>query len=50
MIFTILIPFIAGALIKVIRFKKRVHKEIFLESLVILNSILVFYLIFTGNG
>ena len=50
MIYTILIPFVAGALVRVIPFKKRAHKEIFLETLVILNSILVWYLILNGNG
>lgn len=50
MIFTILIPFITGLLVKFVPFKKRAHKELFLETLVILNSILVWYLIFTSNG
>lgn len=50
MIYTILIPFIAGALVRVVPFKKRAHKEIFLETLVILNSIIVWYLILHSNG
>ena len=50
MIYTILIPFVAGALVRLIPFKKREHKELFLETLVILNSILVWYLIFNSNG
>ena len=57
----ILIPVIAGALAFLIPFKKRSHMEIFLEGMVILNSILVWYLLlhrpqsiftlanFTGN-
>lgn len=49
MIFTILIPFVAGALVKLIPFKKRAHKEIFLETMVILNSILVWYLLLSGH-
>lgn len=50
MIYTILIPFVAGALVRVIPFKKRAHKETFLETLVVLNSILVWYLIFNDKG
>ncbi len=57
----ILIPVIAGILVLLIPFKKRSHMEIFLESMVILNSILVWNLLlhrpeniftlanFTGN-
>ena len=57
----ILIPVIAGILVLLIPFKKRSHMEIFLESMVILNSILVWTLLvhrpeniftlanFTGN-
>ena len=37
-------------LIKVIRFKHRLHKEIFIDSLVILHSILVFSPTFTATG
>lgn len=50
MIYTILIPFIAGAFVKAFPFKERAHKEIFLETMVVLNSILVWYLIFNSNG
>jgi len=49
MIYSILIPFVAGILVKAIPFKKRWHKELFLETLVVLNSILVWYLILSGN-
>lgn len=57
----ILIPVIAGILVLLIPFKKRSHMEIFLEGMVILNSILVWSLLlhrpeniftlanFTGN-
>ena len=57
----ILIPVIAGILVLLIPFKKRSHMEIFLEGMVILNSILVWTLLvhrpeniftlanFTGN-
>lgn len=57
----ILIPFIAGILVPVIPFEKRWQKEVFLETAVVLNSILVWYLLlhhsdstfllahFTGN-
>ncbi len=57
----ILIPVIAGILVLLIPFKKRSHMEIFLEGMVILNSILVWILLvhrpeniftlanFTGN-
>ena len=57
----ILIPFIAGILVPIIPFRKRWHKEVFLETAVVLNSILVWYLLlhhsdstfllahFTGN-
>lgn len=57
----ILIPVIAGVLVLLIPFKKRSHMEIFLESMVIFNSVLVWYLLlhrpanvftlanFTGN-
>ncbi len=44
-ILVILIPIIAGALVPMLSFKKRWHMEIFLESAVILNSILVWYLL-----
>ena len=42
----IAIPIIAGMLISMIPFKKRRHMEFFLETLVILNSLLVWYLLF----
>lgn len=57
----ILIPIIAGVLLFLIPFQKRSHMEVFLEALVIINSILVWYLLlhrpteiftlanFTGN-
>ena len=57
----ILIPVIAGILVSLIPFKKRSHMETFLETLVILNSLLVWNLLihrpesvftlanFTGN-
>lgn len=41
----ILIPVIAGILASLLPFRKRSHMEIFLESLVILNSVLVWYLL-----
>ena len=37
----ILIPLLAGILVPVLPFRKRSHKEIFLEGAVILNRILV---------
>ena len=57
----ILIPFIAGILVPVLPFQKRWQKEVFLETAVLVNSILVWYLLlhhsdstfllahFTGN-
>lgn len=42
----ILIPVIAGILLFLIPFKKRSRMEIFLETSVIINSILVWYLLF----
>ncbi len=42
----ILIPMITGILVPLLPFKKRSHMEVFVESLVILNSILVWYLLF----
>lgn len=57
----ILIPIIAGILVPLIPFKKRSHMEVFLETIVVLNSLLVWYLLlhrptsvfslanFTGN-
>lgn len=60
-ILVILIPFIAGILVPLIPFRKRWQKEVFLETAVVLNSILVWYLLlhhststfllahFTGN-
>lgn len=60
-ILVILIPFIAGILVPLIPFQKRWQKEVFLETAVVLNSILVWYLLlhhststfllahFTGN-
>ncbi len=44
-ILVILIPIIAGALVPMLSFKKRWHMEVFLESAVILNSFLVWYLL-----
>lgn len=41
----ILLPIIAGILVPLLPFRKRCHKEIFLEGAVILNSILVWYLL-----
>lgn len=41
----ILIPLLAGILVPLLPFRKRCHKEIFLEGAVILNSILVWYLL-----
>lgn len=60
-ILVILIPFIIGILVPIIPFKKRWQKEVFLETAVVINSILVWYLLlhhsdstfllahFTGN-
>lgn len=57
----ILIPILTGILIPLIPFKKRIHMEIFLETMVIINSVLVWYMLvhhsesiftlanFTGN-
>ncbi|MDE7286640.1 MAG: proton-conducting membrane transporter, partial [Lachnospiraceae bacterium] len=57
----IAIPIIAGALISLIPFKERRHMEVFLETWIVLNSLLVLYLLvhrpdhvvtlanFTGN-
>jgi len=57
----ILIPFIAGILVPLLPFRKRWQKEVFLETAVVVNSILVWYLLlhhsdstfllahFTGN-
>lgn len=42
----ITIPIIAGVLISMIPFKERRHMEFFLETLVILNSLLVWHLLF----
>ena len=44
-ILVILIPIIAGALVPLLSFRKRIHMEVFLECAVILNSILVWYLL-----
>lgn len=46
LIITILLPILAGILVKLIPFKKRSHMEIFLETAVIINTILVWLLIF----
>lgn len=60
-ILVIIIPFITGILVPLIPFRKRWQKEVFLETAVVLNSILVWYLLlhhststfllahFTGN-
>jgi len=50
MIYSILIPFVAGILYRVVPIKKREYKELFLEVMIILNSILVWYLILNGSG
>lgn len=44
-ILVILIPIVAGALVPMLSFKKRWYMEVFLESAVIMNSILVWYLL-----
>jgi len=49
MISVILIPVIAGLLVKFINFRSRRLMLIFLELSVILNSLLVFYYIFNGG-
>lgn len=41
----ILIPLISGILVSLIPFRKRAHREIFLGTLVTLNSVLVWYLL-----
>ena len=41
----ILIPFIAGVLTPLLPFRKRWQKEVFLETAVVINSILVWYLL-----
>lgn len=41
----ILIPFIAGILVPALPFRKRWQKEVFLETAVVINSILVWYLL-----
>lgn len=46
MLLVILIPIIAGVLVPFLPFQKRAHMEIFLEGFVILNSLLVWYLLF----
>lgn len=45
-ILTILIPFIAGGLVPLLPFRKRWQMEVFLETAVVANSILVWYLLF----
>lgn len=42
----IVIPMLTGILVPLLPFKKRSHMEIFLESLVTVNSVLVWYLLF----
>lgn len=42
----IVLPMLAGIFVALLPFKKRSHMEIFLESLVIINSVLVWYLLF----
>lgn len=46
MLVVILLPIVTGVLVPLLPFKQRKHMEIFLESLVILNGFLVFYLLF----
>lgn len=46
----ILIPVITGIALFMIPFRKRWHMEIFLESLVIVNSVLVWYLMLYQQG
>lgn len=48
MIYVILFPMLIGVLVKLIPFKKRAYMELFLESMVILNSIFVWYMILKG--
>lgn len=45
MLVVILIPILSGALVPLIKFKKRKHMEIFLEFFVLLNTCLVFCLL-----
>lgn len=42
----VLIPMIAGFLVPVLPFKKRAHMELYIETMVIINSLLVWYLLF----
>lgn len=42
----ILMPVLAGILVPVLPFKKRSHMEIFLETMLLLNGVLVWYLLF----
>ena len=46
MFIAILLPIVAGIMIPFLPFKQRKHMEIFLESVVVLNSVLVFGIIF----
>ncbi len=48
MLVVILLPIITGILVPLLPFKQRKHMEIFLEGLVVLNSLLVWRLL-TGN-
>lgn len=47
-ILPVLIPIIGGALIAFWKFQKRVNRELYVSAIVIANSILVFYLLFSG--
>lgn len=45
MLVVVLLPILGGALEHVLPFQKRLHREIYLETLVLINSILVFLLL-----
>ena len=46
LLIVILLPIIGGSLVPLIRFKKRIYMEVFLETIVVVNSILVLILLF----
>lgn len=46
MFLVLLIPCIGGGMLPAIRFKKRTHMLVFIEAIVVINSVLVFWLLF----
>lgn len=46
----ILLPILAGILVPLMHFKKRIHRELFVGTFVILNTIITYFLLWKGSS